>query len=95
MKQTSAARMLVHGVGAEISPLLDTSDEVLDVRHDRADGGGVALGSPPDLDHDLVADTLNVALDVLERAGQSTTRTLDGNITAIDGDLDWEIWSEI
>lgn len=56
-----------------------------------ADGGSVAASTPPDLNHDLVADALDVALDVLEGAGQGAAGALDGDITAVDGDLNYKI----
>ena len=84
---TSVRKLIEHSQGKirHCSHLGDTDDQVLDVRDDGADGSSVARSAPPDLDEDLVADLLDVDLEVLEAALQGTTRTSDGNLTALDG----------
>jgi hypothetical protein len=43
--------------------------------------------TPPDINADLLADLADVALKVAEILGESTTRTLDDNLSGLDGNF--------
>jgi len=72
------------------SNLGDTDDQVLDVRDNSTNGSSMARSAPPDLNENLVADLLDVDLEVLEAALEGTTGTSDGDLAALDGNGDCE-----
>lgn len=58
------------------------------MRADGADGSSLERSSPPDLNGDLLADLLDVNLEVLEVAGKNTARSLNDDNASLDGDGD-------
>ena len=66
----------------------DTDDHVVDVRADGTDAGELGTLGEPKVNADLLADLLQVHVDVLEVAGELTAGHLDGDATGLDLDID-------
>lgn len=66
----------------------DADDHVVDVRADGADAGELGTLGEPKVNADLVADLLQVHVDVLEVAGELTAGPLDGDATSLHLDID-------
>ena len=66
----------------------DTDDHVVDVRADGTDASELGTLGEPKINADLLADLLQVHVDVLEVAGELTTGSLDGDATGLDLDID-------
>lgn len=66
----------------------DADDHVVDVRADGADAGELGTLGEPKVDADLLADLLEVHVDVLEVAGELTAGSLDGDASGLDLDID-------
>ena len=66
----------------------DTDDHVVDVRADGTDAGELGTLGEPKVNADLLADLLQVHVDVLEVAGEFTAGSLDGDATSLDLDID-------
>lgn len=65
-----------------------TDDHVVDVRADSTDACELGTLGEPKVNADLLADLLQVHVDVLEVAGELTTGSLDGDATGLDLDID-------
>lgn len=66
----------------------DADDHVVDVRADGADAGELGTLGEPKVDADLLADLLEVHVDVLEVASEFTAGSLDGDAPSLDLDID-------
>jgi hypothetical protein len=79
----------VDGAHLVLVALRDALDQVLDVRADSSDGGQLLLLAEPFLDlHELLGRHVNVDGQVSERLLEGSTGSLDGDIPALDGNVD-------
>jgi hypothetical protein len=67
--------------------LENTSEHISDLGDNGVDASVVLSVTPPDINADLLADLADVALKVAEILGESTTRTLDDNLSGLDGNF--------